>query len=166
MTADTCSYKSSPRVFPLSIPMLKNSSVTSKLSFISQIKIRSWAVSFMSLLSSSASEYNWKVPAFLFNLLTISSSISSTRRVTVLRDKLIFFFQFVFALRTQDTFCLHHTFFVKDLNTVILRVLLPTVSHKFHLKKIGNSELKTDHLQLEEFNQREIFLTFECSNLF
>ena len=44
----------------------------------------------LSLLSSSANEYNLKDYAFLFNSLAISSPISSTRRVTVLHDKIIF----------------------------------------------------------------------------
>ena len=48
-------------------------------------------MSFMPLLSSNASGYNFKGSTLFCNLLAIYSSISYTRRVTVLRDKLVFF---------------------------------------------------------------------------
>ena len=47
-------------------------------------------MSLISLLSSGANEYEENVSAVFFNMLAMSSSIISTRRVTVLRDKLTF----------------------------------------------------------------------------
>lgn len=66
----------------------------------------------MSLFSSSADEYNVKSSACLFSLIAKSWSISSTRQVTVLHDKL-FFFKFVLALRTQNSYFLYHGLFEK-----------------------------------------------------
>ena len=62
----------------------------------------------MSLLSSSAKEYNVNDSACLFSLLAKSSLISSTQQVAVQCDKLIFFYLFLLlGHRIADVSTMH-----------------------------------------------------------
>ena len=110
ITTCTACNTSAPVVFPFKGTRCTNSSVRQNLASTALTKTASCAVSHLSVLSSSASEYHSNGSARHRSVVYTSAARPSTRRLTVIADKLMGLKKNFFSEHTRFTTDNRHSF--------------------------------------------------------